>query len=78
MSTMTPVNPIPKPRAPIDERSLLTSITFFLTPAQRAAVIRSLRAMRERDRTGALLELVRRNQPRPRTNSNESDRETDR
>ena len=77
MNPMTPVKPVPEPSALIDEHSLLTSITFFLTPAQRAAVIRSLRAMRERDRTGALLELVRRNQPRSLTSSNESGRESD-
>ena len=59
MNPMTPVKPVPEPSALIDEHSLLTSITFFLTPAQRAAVIRSLRAMRERDRTGALLYEVR-------------------
>lgn len=53
---------IPDPAPPVDERTLLTSLTFFLTPAQRSIVLRALRSMRERDRTGALLRLVREHQ----------------
>jgi len=56
------MTPVPTPVPPVDEHALLTSLTFFLTPIQRSTVIRALRSMRERDRTGALLRLVREHQ----------------
>lgn len=56
------MTPVPKPAPPVDERCLLTSLTFFLTPAQRSIVLRALRSMQERDRTAALLRLVREHQ----------------
>lgn len=58
------MTPIPEPQSPTDERRLLTSLTFFLTSDQRAKVVRVLRSMHERDRTGALLRLIE-SQPEP-------------
>ncbi|MFU8830220.1 MAG: hypothetical protein ACNA8P_12415 [Phycisphaerales bacterium] len=49
---------IPSPRPPVDERGLLTSLTFYLSASDRVKVLRALRTMGERDRSGALLRLV--------------------
>jgi hypothetical protein len=55
----------PKPAPPPDPAALPHPLTFFLTSAQRRAVLRALRR-RHRDRATALLETLRIDPENPR------------